>query len=184
MTSVKVYTLKKDLKTIIVKSNEKFLQTLKGHSPASKKIRVNWPTINIRRRSGAVTKSLQSIRLTKSSNNTKTKSPTDPFSVPTIQRKCLNSNLRYLKENFDDTDQQNTLKTPSESVKSVSRNVKELVNQEYEKYIEGAWCQGVGLRSSTPIISGLGRRKVKNWLCDSPLDLNVFWKDKKNYLRV
>ena len=184
MMPAKVYTLKKDLKTIIVKSNERLLQTLKGYSPGPKKIRVNWPTVNIRRRSGAVTKSLQSIKPTKSSRNTKLRSPTDPFSVTPKQRKCINSNLRYLKENFEDTDQQNTLKTPSESIKSGSRNIKELVNQEYENYIEGTRLQGLGLRSSTPNSSGLRRSKLKNWLCDSPVDLNIFWKDKKNYLRV
>lgn len=182
--SAKTYLLKKDLKTFIVKSTEKSLKKFKCFSPSPPRKGPYYPATGQKKGLSIVTKSLQSIKSKRISKDSKSKSPISTRALSSTKKHLLTSNLRYLGENFEEDEELNVLKTPSESIKSRGKNLEELINDEYQQYIEGACSISKIIRSDVHSnVVYLKRRKDQNALFESPLDLNCFWKDKKKFLR-
>lgn len=174
----KTYLLKKDLKTFIIKSNEKFIKTFKCYSPSPQRSNPYHPVTDNKKRLGIVTKSLQSIKSKR--RDYRFRSPTSTHPITSNRRHLLISNLRYLLEDYEEDEEHNILETPSESIKSRGKGLEETINCEYKEYIEGICKKSKIVRSDAfGNIGQLKKRKSKNALCDSPLDLSCFWKARR-----
>lgn len=179
--SLKKYTLKKDLKPIVLISFEKFPPLCQ--TPVLKRLSPKPRFRSKDNTSRSVAKSLQTLKnLQKAkSRNLTSKSPPIYFNSSINQSKTPLVNIRYIKDNFEEADDLNAIQTPSESIKNNSKGLEEGIKAEYEKYMEEflRWR-----KNDEGTCEEKGKKKFKkkrmNKLCKSP-DVNFFLRVKRAF---
>lgn len=137
----KKYTLKKDIKTIVVKM-PKQLPII----TASPKTKINFefykasPLLSCKSPTKSkISRSLNPLNRIKKTRTKSLvrKSPFDSSLLASVPRNPINYNIRYLKNDSIQLDEKNTIETPSDSLKPSSQynQLPNLIAMEYENYL-------------------------------------------------
>ena len=179
--SLKKYTLKKDIKPIVLISFKKFpplCQTpvLRRLSPKTK-IRSKNNTIRSVAKSLQTLKNLQKVR----SRNLTSKSPPIYLNSSITHSKTPQANIRYIKDSFAEADDLNAIETPSETMRTGSKGLEEGMKAEYERYLEEFLRWRKNDEDDTKEKGGnIFKNKRMNKLCQSP-DVNFFLRVKRAF---
>jgi hypothetical protein len=183
--SCKKYVLKKDLKTVVVKSKDKLPSVL--NSPTTKpNFTKNCPLsfFPIIKKPQRVAKSLQTLKgMNKRRFKSNDRRNLDMSLPNAFYQVTLTTNLRYMKANPEEFEGKNAIITPSDSIKSKKDSMRGTIENEYQNYINLPLNNSKKpdvLRSITPdTFKNLHQGREQHILAQTPPDFRCFWKSKR-----